>query len=875
MKPDLWTRVEESFDALADLPADERSERLDGIRKTDPELHAELRLLIEADLKADERLAALETLSQPDFEPLSDPVPHLNTALEGRYRIESELGEGGMATVYLADDIKHERKVALKVLKPELAAAVGAERFLAEIKTTANLQHPHILPLFDSGEAGSFLFYVMPFVEGESLQDKLHRDHQLPVEDATGIAANVAEALEYAHSHGVIHRDIKPANILLQAGKPVISDFGIALAAGTSGQGRLTETGLSVGTPHYMSPEQAAGDGHIDARSDIYSLGAVLYEMLVGEPPYTGSTAQSVLRKIVAGDPVSVTEERASVPSNVDAAIRKALEKLPADRFTGAQAFAKALADPGFRHGELIGAKAAVSPGPWKGLSIATAALALVLTSLLLDQPTPGVLQLSVPIAQDDNVILGGVWDAQFGRPSSTSLAISPDGDLLVYSARDGAGTPEADSRLYFRRLDQARAEPITGTEGGSTPFFSPDGDWIGFIVGLSLKRVSVVDGTTETIVPEAPARGLGATWGDDGTIVFGAGGSLYQVAAIGGEPELLAEAVRTGELVRYVLPHMLPGSRTVLTSVARSSDPEQAEIVALDLATGEQKTLLSDAMDARYVKTGHLLFMRQGVLMAVGFDVERLEIEGQPVTILDDVMQALFMPNTGFEIGAGQVAVSASGHLAYALGGVYPERRRSALRITSTGDTIALDMDSREYGHFRVSPDGNRLAFHAGPGQQKDIWVHDLVRGVSQRINTGGFMNIRPVWSPDGQWLAFGSDREGVPKPVSRPGGRQRRAGAVGCFGPGSVGVVVVIPRGHRLAGGRRHLGVAARRRSGTLLHVGGIGELPDLFPRRQLARICVEPKRAVASLRTTLPRPGASDTDLRRPWQQCGLVA
>ena len=226
---------------------------------------------------------------------MSDPITRLNAALEGRYRIESELGEGGMATVYLADDIKHERKVALKVLKQELAAVVGAERFLAEIKTTANLTHPHILPLFDSGEADGFLFYVMPHIEGESLRDRLDREHQLPVDDAVQIAKNVAEALDYAHRQGVIHRDIKPANILLLDGKPVISDFGIALAVGAAGGHRLTETGLSLGTPHYMSPEQATGDGNVGPATDMYALGCVLYEMLVGEPPYIGSTAQAIL----------------------------------------------------------------------------------------------------------------------------------------------------------------------------------------------------------------------------------------------------------------------------------------------------------------------------------------------------------------------------------------------------------------------------------------------------------------------------------------------------------------------------------------------------------------------------------------------------
>ena len=280
---------------------------------------------------------------------MSDPIARLNTTLESRYAIERELGEGGMATVYLADDLKHNRKVALKVLKPELAAVVGAERFLAEIETTANLTHPHILPLHDSGEADGFLFYVMPYIEGETLRDRIDREKQLPVDEAVALASKVAGALQHAHEHGVIHRDIKPGNILLQDGEPVVSDFGIALAVGAAGSNRLTETGLSLGTPYYMSPEQATGDQAVGASTDTYALGSVLYEMLVGEPPYPGTTAQAVLGKIIAGKGVWATEHRPSIPANVDAALRKALEKLPADRFTSAQEFVRALGDPGFR----------------------------------------------------------------------------------------------------------------------------------------------------------------------------------------------------------------------------------------------------------------------------------------------------------------------------------------------------------------------------------------------------------------------------------------------------------------------------------------------------------------------------------------------
>jgi serine/threonine-protein kinase len=278
---------------------------------------------------------------------MSEITARLTTAIADRYRIERELGAGGMATVYLAHDVKHERKVALKVLRPELAAVIGAERFLAEIKVTANLQHPHILPLHDSGEADTFLYYVMPFVEGETLRDKIEREKQLGVTEAVEITRSVAAALDYAHRQEVIHRDIKPENILLHDGQALVADFGIALALSHAGGARLTETGLSIGTPHYMSPEQAMGDRELDARSDVYSLGAMLYEMLAGDPPYTGSTAQAIVAKVITEKAPSVTVHRDTVPHHVAASITKALAKLPADRFPTALSFSEALVRPG------------------------------------------------------------------------------------------------------------------------------------------------------------------------------------------------------------------------------------------------------------------------------------------------------------------------------------------------------------------------------------------------------------------------------------------------------------------------------------------------------------------------------------------------
>ena len=293
---------------------------------------------------------------------MSDPLPRLSEALADRYRLERELGQGGMATVYLAQDIKHDRRVAVKVLRPELAAVIGAERFLSEIKTTANLQHPHILPLFDSGEADGFLFYVMPYVEGETVRDRMNREKQLPVADAVRITTEVASALDYAHRHNVIHRDIKPENILLHDGSALVADFGIALAASKAGGTRMTETGMSLGTPHYMSPEQAMGEREITARSDVYALGCVLYEMLTGDPPFTGSTAQAIVARVVTETPRPMLPQRGTIPAHVEAAVLTSLQKLPADRFKTAAEFAEALADRQYTSSATIAMSAASAP---------------------------------------------------------------------------------------------------------------------------------------------------------------------------------------------------------------------------------------------------------------------------------------------------------------------------------------------------------------------------------------------------------------------------------------------------------------------------------------------------------------------------------
>ncbi len=366
--------------------------------------------------------------------PLAVPEsPHLTAALSDRYVIEREIGSGGMAVVYLAHDRKLERDVALKVLRPELGAVLGAERFLAEIKISARLDHPHILTLIDSGDAGGMLYYVLPYVRGETLRDKLNREQQLGIDEAIAITRQVASALDYAHRQGLVHRDIKPENILIQEGEAMLTDFGIALAIKEAGGNRLTQTGLSLGTPQYMSPEQATGDRGIDARSDVYSLAAVLYEMLAGEPPVTGASAQAMIAKLMTEKPTHVRILRDTVPEGIDAAITKALAKTPADRFNTAEEFARAL-DAG--RTQASAAAAAAAPAPKRrtatlaGVAVVVLVVAAAIGMWAMRGRSASVGRLASLGAKTQLTVSGGVYYP----------AISPDGKQLVFAARHCKG---------------------------------------------------------------------------------------------------------------------------------------------------------------------------------------------------------------------------------------------------------------------------------------------------------------------------------------------------------------------------------------------------------------------------------------------------
>ena len=682
---------------------------------------------------------------------MSDPIARLNAALEHRYAIERELGEGGMATVYLADDIKHERKVALQVLKPELAAVVGAERFLAEIKTTANLQHPHILPLFDSGEADTCLFYVMPHVQGESLRERIDREKQLAVADSLAITQKVASALDYAHGHGVVHRDIKPANILLsEQGEPLVADFGIALAVAQAGAGRITETGLSLGTPHYMSPEQATGDRDVDPRSDVYALGCVLYEMLAGQPPFSATSAQAVLVKILTTDAPSITSERRTVPPHVGHALARALEKLPADRFESAAEFAAALDDESYTYrARSRAATAAPEPvpasdgvgtaRPWHRdgrsmVSLGTGVVLAVLAALgwmgRSSQPERGPLWL--------NLDLGEIVPDQF-----SDVIVAPDGSVFATAGR--VGDEEA---LYVRRADEAQFRRLPGTENARYPAFSPDGEWIVFREsgGTALLKVAVDGGAPQSVLRSGVLENPNVPhWGDDGTIVFRAGEGLFRIAETGGEPELLLE----GALWAW-FPRLLPGGSGVLLT-----DDRSLSIAVFDFETDTARTIIPEGVDATYVETGHILYAHPGGgLFAAPFDLNSLEVTGSPVPVLDDVS----LLQTGTLTPRASYSVSQNGTLVYGAGGIAGGGVQRLLIVDLDGNEEALVLGPRIIGEVGWSPDGQSIVYQgiAEGGQDSDIYIYNVELGTTPRQLTFEGANGYPVWSHDGTRVAF-----------------------------------------------------------------------------------------------------------------------
>jgi len=671
---------------------------------------------------------------------MPDVAPPLVAALEDRYRLERELGAGGMATVYLAHDPKHDRKVAVKVMKPELAAVIGAERFLNEIKVTANLQHPHILPLYDSGEVERFLYYVMPYVQGETLGDKLKREKQLGVEEAVRIAAEVASALDYAHRHGVVHRDIKPGNIMLQDGQALVADFGIALALSHAGGTRITETGLSLGTPHYMSPEQATGDRDIDARSDIYSLAAVLYEALAGEPPHTGGTIQAVISKVVTEVPKPLGDLRKSVPAHVGMAVERALAKIPADRFATAADFAHALRDPQFSlayGGGAAAARAAARPAAaWRDWRYLAAGMLLVAVGGAGGWAAKRPARAAEPIVAKFRIPVDAAHGLT-GAPVNT-LALSPDGRTIVYVGR-AAGTSAL--QLYVRRLDELDAHPIPGGEGASYPVFSPDGSRIAFFGPGGLFTLPLVGGTPTTVANIQAQALAQAIWLDNRTLVAtAADGSLVRVGLDGSVATIARPDTVRGELYLGVNA-VLPDARTLLV-IAAIGTGVNGSVYAVDAFDGERTPLIEAATNAVWYSDGYILrALPGGALLGARFDPDRLELRGTPVTLVEGVRTAVG--------GPAQVAVSATGSMVY-----IPEQPFNLMLVDRDGRREVIG-EGRRFHSPRFSPGGQHLAVDFTQGGSRDVWSLDLRQRTLSRVS---FENDGhdPVWFPDGRSIAY-----------------------------------------------------------------------------------------------------------------------
>ncbi len=675
---------------------------------------------------------------------MGTPFDHLKAAMADRYILERELGAGGMASVFLAHDPRHNRKVAIKVMRPELAALIGPERFLKEIETTANLQHPHILPLFDSGRVEGTVFYVMPYVQGESLRDRLAREIQLPVADAIRIATEIAAALDYAHRHGVIHRDIKPDNVLFHDGRALVADFGIALAwSHRDGGSRLTRSGVSLGTPQYMSPEQASGEHNLDPRTDIYALGVVLYEMLTGQPPFTGTSAQAIFARVVSDEPAPPVLKRKAVPPHVISAVARALEKLPADRWQTAAQFAEALTGAGMssRAGSRrLPAALSRSTIPWAFSTALLLALAWVgLRNVRRALPSTGPIRFDAEL------------DPGVQSSFTPIVRLSPDGRQLFVTAM-----VDRREEVLRRPFDQLRMEVIAGAgqgdqgTGNSRPFISPDGRWIAYAKQGKLRKVRVEGGPA---IDLAVSDWAGGSWGKNGRLVYtrSYNTGLWTVSEAGGDERMLTTPdTAKGELGHW-WPQILPDGEHVVFTAYRTPI-ERATIEVLSISTGERKVLFTGGVFGFYVPTGHLLYAAGETIRAVPFDLNRLAVTGPAVPVVDSVA----MNPTD---GAAAFDVSENGTLAYLPVSSYVTNADLVLVDRRGNESRALPTSDR-YNHPRLSPDGGRVAVDIrSANSMGDVWVFQIGRSGGTRITAEGGRDFGAEWTPDGRELIYISE--------------------------------------------------------------------------------------------------------------------
>jgi serine/threonine-protein kinase len=714
-------------------------------------------------------------------------------ALAERYRIERELGSGGMATVFLAEDVRHHRKVALKVLHPELSAVLGPERFLKEIELTASLQHPHILPLFDSGSADSQLFYVMPFVEGETLRSRLERERQLPIADALRIAREVADALQYAHERGVIHRDIKPENILLQRGHALVADFGIALAVQHAGGQRMTQTGLSLGTPQYMAPEQAMGEKAVDARADVYALGAVLYEMLTGEAPFTGATAQAIVARLLTVPPTPITQTRSTVPAHVEEAVLTALAKLPADRHSTARDFAAALADStrvdsSHAHADTR----ATQPSRRRSQPLTALALGLALV---------GTAAVSY-FAGRSRAVSTGAPIRGFGRATQVSWEpglevmpqISPDGKQVAYVAGSSSRM-----RLYVRPVAGGRATAITDDTNAveTHPRWSRDGSRLLY---LSNGRVFSAPAGGGGGRPEVPDRGgavMSAVWSpDQRRIAFTIGDTLFlrdtdgavrPLAPVNGGAECAWSArdlvacssgnpwyLTPGIIFNNLAPSVIVVIRVRDGNVTLVTDSTSSNMVPAWSADGEWLYYLStrngptDLYAQRVTDDGAVRGSPARLTTGLGAQSFSLSADGHRLAyaLLTESSNVWSLPLDASsaaraeQITSGQqridgISVSRDGAWLYYDSDLAGNGDIYRLRLPS-GNPERLTADSINEFAPAVSPDGRQIAFHAFGRRDRDIYSLPLDGGPRAVVAATALQEGLPEWSPDGQSIAF-----------------------------------------------------------------------------------------------------------------------
>jgi len=700
----------------------------------------------------------------------------------GRYEIQSAIGAGGMGEVYRATDTNLKRAVAIKVLPDALAAdAERLMRFRREAEVLASLNHPNIAAVYGLEDAEGVKALVMEFVEGMDLAERIARG-AIPLDEALPIAAQIADALEAAHEQGVIHRDLKPANIKLRSdGTVKVLDFGLAKAREPAhaisqsvtqsptitSPANLTGIGVLLGTAAYMSPEQAKGRP-ADKRSDVWAFGCVFYEMLTGRRAFDGGDIAETLAEVLKGTP-DWTALPATTPQGVRRLLRRCLEKDRRDRLADLSTARLDIKDalsvpadaplsepsPSWRRRLLpVGLAIFVTAllagyGAWAAARSAPRPAILVTRSILAVHPfdrraTPGA-------GQDALTASGAAPSAQANiRPNRSAIALSPDGRTLVFTAASEDGV-----HLYLRRLDQLQAAPIPGTQGADTPFFSPDGAWIGFQAAGEFRKVPVSGGPpsricalprSDTARDTAPGM-FGASWGDGDVVVFASDGLLWRVSASGGQPEALTTPA--ADEYGHRLPHVLPGGELVLFTVAREVLRwDDAQIAIRSITTGEQKVLLEDAADARYVP-GYLVFVRRGALMAAPFDLGRREVGG-PVTLVEGVMQAANMGRPTADSGAGQFAV-AGGSLVYASGGVTPQAQSELVWVDRMGNVEPLGFPARDYIFPRLSPDGSHLTFfNAYTGANRRIWMYDFARRTLTALTPPEERGAWAIWMDD-----------------------------------------------------------------------------------------------------------------------------